>query len=101
MKKAAEKPVHPKREFRKEVAAKLETVLGELKGLIGEEEFKHRLKKAAKTLTQGLHGKDFLKKVKPVEEKIKQAPSQIKSVHKKAKALKKANIKRAPVKKKA
>lgn len=101
MKKAADKRVHPKRELRKEFTTKLETVLGELKGLISEEEFQHRLKKAAKILTQGLHGKDFLKKGKPVEDKIKQAPLQVKTVHKKAKALKKANIKEAAAKKKA
>ncbi|SFQ30100.1 hypothetical protein [Parafilimonas terrae] len=94
MKRAADKPVHPKREFRKELAAKLAPVLGELKGLINEEEFQNRLKKAVKMLTQGLHGKDFLKQAKPVEEKIKQAPLQIKTVHKKAKALKKAAVKK-------
>lgn len=101
MKKAADKRAHPKREFRKELSAKLETVLAELKGLINEEEFQHRLKKAVKILTQGLHGKDFLKEAKPLEGKIKQAPLQIKTVHKQTKALKKANIKGAAVKKKA
>ncbi len=101
MKKPADKSVHPKREFRKELAAKLEMALGGLKGLINEEDFQHRLKKAAKILTQGLHRKDFLKKAEPVEEKIKQAPLQIKTVHKKAKALKKANIRKTAVKKKA
>ena len=35
MKKAATKAAHPKKEFKKEIAGKLETVLTELKDMLG------------------------------------------------------------------
>ncbi len=94
MKKAATKTVHLKREFKKEISGKLQTVLAELKNILSEEEFQQRLKKAAKVLTHGLHGKDFQKEDKPAGTKIKQAAPEIKGA-KKAKALKKAALKKA------
>ncbi|MFT4153656.1 hypothetical protein [Parafilimonas sp.] len=103
MKKAAEKPVSPKKEFRKELAVKIETALGELKEWMDEEEFKRRLKKAAKVLAQGLHGKE-LSKHNDAEGKIKQAPPphhEIKPAFKQAKGLKKAGPKKAMHKKAA
>ena len=98
MKKAAEKLAHPKREYRKELVAKLEMVLDELKTFMTEEEFQHRLKKAAKILTQGLHGKDFSKNEKPVHANIKHASKDVKAIPKKAAAPKKVNTKKAAAK---
>ena len=83
-KEKSSKPAHPKKEFKKELAGKLETVLAELKTMLGEDEFQHRLKKAAKVLTHGLHGKDI-------------APETVKTTEpspKKTKALKKAAAKK-------
>lgn len=59
IKKESIKTAHSKKEFKKEIAVKLDTALTELKGRLGEKEFQHRLKKAAKVLVHNLHGKDF------------------------------------------
>ncbi len=58
MKKAADKRAHPKREFRKELSAKLETVLAELKGLINEE-ISAQVKKSCQNTHAGVAWKRF------------------------------------------
>ena len=58
-KKPENKPAHPKKEFKKELAVKMETALSEMKNKLGEKKFERRIKKAAKILMQGLHTKDF------------------------------------------
>jgi hypothetical protein len=90
IKKESPKPARPKKEFKKEIAVKLEAALAELKDKLGEKEFQHRLKKAAKMLVHNLHGKDFSenghngKTDKPAAEK------EIKIVIKKISSKKKA-----------
>ncbi len=59
IKKESIKSTPTKKEFKKEIAVKLDVALTELKGKLGEKEFQHRLKKAAKFLVHNLHGKDF------------------------------------------
>jgi hypothetical protein len=58
-KKPENKPAHPKKEFKKELAVKMGTALFEMKDKLGEKKFERRIKKAAKILMQGLHTKDF------------------------------------------
>ena len=58
-KKTAIKPAHSKKEFKKELAGKIESALTELKNTLGEKEFQHRVKKATKVLVQGLHNKEL------------------------------------------
>ena len=53
------KSAQSKKELKRKLADKIETVLSELKNLLGEEEFQQRVKKAAKMLTRGLHNKNF------------------------------------------
>jgi hypothetical protein len=48
-----------KKELKKEIAVKLDVALTELKSRLGEKEFQHRLKKAAKVLVHNLNSKDF------------------------------------------
>ncbi|MEP6467287.1 MAG: hypothetical protein ABJB05_13340 [Parafilimonas sp.] len=50
---------HAKKEFKKELAGKMESALPEVKKKLGEKKFEHRVKKAAKILVHGLHDKDF------------------------------------------
>jgi hypothetical protein len=86
-KKTAAKPEHPKKEFKKELVGKIETALPEIKTKLGEKKFQHRIKKAAKILVHGLHGKDFsangktgdaakasVKKIKHLKRTKKQEP---------------------------
>ncbi|HEX5154236.1 MAG TPA: hypothetical protein VFW07_22465 [Parafilimonas sp.] len=58
-KKKAGKPAYSKKELKKELAGKIESVLSELKNTLGEKEFQHRIKKAAKILVHGLHIKEI------------------------------------------
>lgn len=53
----AAKPVS-KKEFKKEIAGKIESAIPELKTKLGNKEFMQRSKKAAKILMHGLHSKD-------------------------------------------
>ena len=53
------KSAHSKKEYKKEITVKLDAALAELKSTLGEKEFQHRLKKAAKVLVHNLHSKDF------------------------------------------
>ncbi len=50
-----QKDLPPKKELRKQLAEAMEQALPELRELLGEKKFAHRLKKAAKLLTEGLH----------------------------------------------
>ncbi len=58
-KKQPIKTAHSKKEFKKEIAVKLDAALNDLKSRLGEKEFQHRLKKAAKVFAHNLHNKDF------------------------------------------
>lgn len=53
---------HPKKELRKELAAKIKIAVTNLKSVLGEKEFEHRVKKAAKILVQGLDIKELTAK---------------------------------------
>jgi hypothetical protein len=93
--KTSREPAISKKEFKKELAIKIETVLTELKSSLGEKEFQHRVKKATKVLTHGMHGKKSSENGNTVEPKTKSAaPDKIKS-------LKKAGVKKASRKKAA
>lgn len=83
---------HSKKEYKREVYTKLETALQELKNTVGEKEFQHRLKKAAKVLVHGLHGKDFFNNNNGVAKAGDAAA-------KKIKGLKKATAKKVSTKK--
>ena len=83
---------HSKKEYKKEVYTKLETALQELKSPVVEKQFQHRLKKAAKVLVHGLHGKDFSTNSNGTANGADVAA-------KKIKALKKATPKKAIAKK--
>ena len=84
-KKTAIKPAHSKKEFKKELAGKMESALGELKNTLGEKEFLHRIKKATKVLAHGLHNKDISANGNSASDNSKEPPS------KKIKSPKKAN----------
>jgi hypothetical protein len=83
-KKTAIKPAHSKKEFKKELAGKIESALAELKNTLGEKEFQHRLKKATKVLGHGLHNKQIAAGNNGTPGNSKKTPS------KKIKGLKKA-----------
>jgi hypothetical protein len=53
-----------KKELKKQLADKMETALPELRDMLGEKKFSHRVKKAAKLLLEGLHKEDVTKKKK-------------------------------------
>lgn len=59
-KKAVNKPSSSKKEYKKSIAVKIETALQDLKIKLGDKEFQHRIKKAAKMLSQGLHNKSMV-----------------------------------------
>jgi len=86
-------PANSKKEYKKEIAIKIEIVLAELKSTLGEKEFQHRLKKAAKVLTHGLHGKKSADNKSKIEIKPKAVTP------KKIKGIKKAVAKKAIAKK--
>ena len=80
-KNRATKTALSKKEFKKELAGKLEPALAELKNTLGDKEFHHRLKKAAKILIHGLHTKDLSGKTNGSEKAIKKTtPKKIKGV---------------------
>jgi hypothetical protein len=58
-KKTADKLEHAKKEFKKELAVKMESALPEIKTRLGDKKFQRRIKKAAKLLVHGLHDEDF------------------------------------------
>lgn len=88
---------HSKKEYKKEVYTKLETALQELKSTVGEKEFQHRLKKAAKVLVHGLHSKDFSTNNNGVAKPGNTAAKKIKGLKKVS--AKKASAKKAATKK--
>ncbi len=78
-----------KKEMRKQLADKIIAAIPELKTTLGEKKFHHRIKKAVKLITEGLHKKEtanVVKKAKAASKKI----SASKTV-KKAKTAKKAS----------
>lgn len=87
--KTEAKPVHAKKEYKKKLAKKIEGALTELKDILGEKEFEHRIKKATKVLVQGLHAKDLSAESNGIEKNLKQADI------KKAKSLKRVLAKKA------
>ena len=93
-KQPAVKPAHSKKELKKELAVKMESVLADFKNALGEKEFQHRIKKATKVLAHGLN-KGIHAASNGAPQNAKETPSKkIKSV-KKAKA--KANPKETAV----
>jgi len=89
-----------KKEYKKEVYTKLEIALQELKNTVGEKEFQHRLKKAAKVLVHGLHDEDFSAGNYDIAKLEDAAPGKVKGAKKaspkKIKSLKKAKPKALP-----
>jgi len=53
-----------KKELKHQLADKLHTALPELREILGDKKFSHRVKKAAKLLMEGLHNADVAKKGK-------------------------------------
>jgi len=90
-KKPASKPAQSKKEFKKELAGKIESALTELKNTLGEKEFLRRVKKATKVLVHGLHNKGLFASNNGTPVDSNETPS------KKVKAAKKAK----PAQKKA
>ncbi len=82
---ASAKSSHPKKELKKELADKIESVLPEMKTKLGEKKFHNRIKKAAKLIVHGLHDKDLSENNETENTNTAQP--------KKAKALKKAKAK--------
>ncbi|MDQ2753263.1 MAG: hypothetical protein M3R72_09610 [Bacteroidota bacterium] len=72
-----------KKEFRKQLADKIEAAISELKTTLGEKKFQHRIKKAVKHITEGLHKKEKVKVVKKAKVVAKKAAPK-KAVAKKA-----------------
>jgi hypothetical protein len=96
--KAAQKELPGKKELKKQLAGKMETALPELREMLGEKKFLHRVKKAAKLLMEGLHKKDVQGK-KPSASKAATAKKSIsKKVTAKKAAAQKAAVKKAPAK---
>ena len=63
-KKIGTNPVHTKKQFKKELAQKIETALPEIKEGLGKKKFNKRVKKVTKLLTSGLHLNGADKKAK-------------------------------------
>lgn len=78
-----------KKELKKQLADKLAAAIPELKLTLGEKKFEHRIKKAVKLITEGLHKKEAKKVVKKAAPKAKTTVPK-KAVAKKAKASKKS-----------
>ena len=82
-KTSAGKPAKSKKELKKELAGKIESALSELKNTLGEKEFQHRLKKAAKVLLHGLHRKEISSSNNGTPDNSKKtSPKKIKAVKK-------------------
>ena len=73
-----------KKELRKQLADKIEAAIPELKTTLGEKKFHHRIKKAVKHITEGLHKKEAVKTVKKAKAVAKKASSPKKAAAKKA-----------------
>jgi hypothetical protein len=89
-KKQPPKTVSVKKEFKKEIAVKLDAALIDLKSRLGDKEFQHRLKKAAKVFAHNLHGKDFSENGHNGKKTEKPAPAKNLKSAKKASPKKKA-----------
>lgn len=75
-----------KKEIRKQLADKIASAIPELQSALGDKKFQHRIKKAVKLITEGLHKKEEVKVVKKA--KAVKAKAAKKAVAKKAKAAK-------------
>ena len=87
-----------KKEMKQQLADKMQAALPELRDMLGDKKFMHRLKKAAKLLIDGLH-KDDLQKKKKQTAATKKAGVTKASTNKSA--TKKATTKQTAVKKTA
>lgn len=90
------KAASSKKEYKKAVAMKLKTVLQELKASLGNKEFEHRVKKAAKVLTHGVSGNAPAPAASVRVTRKATSPKKIKKVKKASPAKAKAK-KTAPV----
>ena len=88
-KKTADTSLHTKKEVRKELAVKMESVLPEIRATLGDKKFHQRIKKVAKILVHGLHDKDFSNGNGAAHSAPKAPAKKVKSV-KKAKAKQQA-----------
>ncbi len=75
-----------KKEIRKQLADKISAAIPELQLELGEKKFHHRIKKAVKLITEGLHKKEEIVVAKKVKAAKAKAPK--KAIAKKAKAVK-------------
>lgn len=84
---AAQNNISGKKEMRKQLADKISAAIPEMQTTLGDKKFQHRIKKAVKLITEGLHKKEAekaIKKTKAVKAKLlKKAPAkQIKTAKK-------------------
>ncbi len=63
--KEVQQDIPGKKELKQQLTDKMEIALPELRAMLGEKKFAHRLKKAAKLLVEGLHKEDVSKKKQP------------------------------------
>lgn len=79
-----------KKEMRKQLADKISAAIPEMQTTLGDKKFQHRIKKAVKLITDGLHKKEAAKAIKKVNAPKAKAPK--KAMAKKVKAAKKAGL---------
>ena len=82
----AKNNVPGKKEMRKQLADKISAAILELQTELGDKKFHHRIKKAVKLITEGMHKKDTVTTIKKAKTVKAKAPK--KAVAKKAKAVK-------------
>lgn len=75
-----------KKEMRKQLADKISAAIPELQSALGDKKFHHRIKKAVKLITEGMHKKEAAGTVKKAKSVTAKAPK--KAAPKKAKAAK-------------
>ena len=76
-----------KKEIRKQIADKISAAIPDLQLALGDKKFHHRIKKAVKLITEGLHKDEEVKALKKAKAVKAKAP---KKAAKKAKSIKKA-----------
>ena len=87
--KTPDQNVPGKKEIRKELADKIAAAIPELKTTLGDKKFEHRIKKAVKLITDGMHKKERITVAKKAKAKTS-APKKV-VVKKSAKSVKKAD----------
>ena len=80
-----------KKEMRKELADKISAAIPEMQIKLGDKKFQHRIKKAVKLITEGLHKKEAAKAVKTAKTAAKKMAVLKKAAAKKVKAVNKAS----------